>query len=208
MICPCPESAAITTITADDCKEAIGQIQKFGIQRTKDGLTVNEIVIATTNPNLKATWTALKAAIDSTKVQFSPEIIETTHEAGEARTYGSGNQVLNGIPLVIGRNASPFTAAFDRIQQKIAKELKTYECEKNLSVFLIDENGIIWGKTDDVDTPTIFKGIPIESFFVSDKKLGGFDGVDQNMLSWSFKQNWSDDLLGVTPSDFDALEEL
>lgn len=208
MICPCPENATITTISVDDCLESIGQVQKFGIQRLKTAGVVNEIDIATTNPNLKATWVALKAAVDSSKVQFSPNIIEPVQEAGEAREFGSGNQVLNGIPIVLGRKPSPFTAALDRVQQKIVKELKTYECEKELAVFLIDENGIIWGKTDDVDTPTKFKGIPIQSFFTADKKMGMFDENDKNVVKWSFKANWSDDLIGIVPSDFDALTDL
>lgn len=208
LLCGCPPDAQIPTIPTDECIERIGQIQKFLVQRTKNGAVVNEIDIAASNPNLLATWTALKAATDSTKVQTSPYIQEPVNEAGEAREYGGGNQTLGGIPITIGRNPSTFEAAFVDVKQKIIKELKKYECEKELSIFLLNEHGQIIGITDDPDTPAKFKGIPVRSFFVSDKRMGMYEEVDKNMVKWSFLPNWSDNLHIVNPSDFDALAAL
>lgn len=169
---------------------------------------MNNIVIATTNPNLLATWTALKAAADSTKVQVTPYIQDVNNEPGEAREFGGGNQTLGGIPITMGRNPSTLEAAFFDLKQKIAGELKQYECEKELSVFFVNEHGQIIGKTDDPDSPTTFRGFPLRSFFVSDKKLGGFDEPDRNNLKMSFLPNWSDNLHRVTPTDFDALTDI
>ncbi len=206
--CACPPAAALTAIPADDCFEQLGQIQKFMVQRTKDGSTINTITIATTNPNLLATWTALKAAVDNTKVVVSPFVNNPANEAGEAREFGSDNQVVDGAPILLGRQASVFTSEFYNIKQSIVSVIKGLECEKELSVFLITESGNIVGLADDPSSPTTFKGIPIRSFFVSDKVLGNFDEPDRNFVRWSFLPNWSDLLYQVTPSDFDAKTEL
>ena len=208
MICNCPPDAAISTIPVDECLERLGQIQKFGIQRLKNGSVLNEIVIATTNPNVLGTWTDLKSATDSTKVQFSPYIENVENEVGEPRTFGGGNQTIGGIEKIVGRNPSNLTGAFYDLKQAIVKELKKYECEKELAVFLITENGLIVGITDNPATPTKFSGIPIRSFFVSDKKLGGLEESDANNFQWSFLPNWSDNLHIVTPADFNALSAL
>lgn len=208
MLCACPPAAAITDISSDDCKENIGQVQKIVLQRRKDGANLNWIPIATSDPALLATWTALKAAVDNTKVQTTPFIQNPTSETGEAIEFGGGNQTISGIPLVVGRNASTFEAQFYQVKQAIIKEIKAFECEKELSVFLINEDGQIIGLTDDTTTPTQFRGIPIRSFFVSDKRLGGFEEPDSNTVSWGFEPNWSDDLYIVEPTDFDALTQI
>ena len=135
MLCACPPAASIVDIPVDVCIENIGQIQKFGLQRRKTGSAYNWIDITSTNPNLLATWTALKTSADSTKVQFSPFIQEPTSEAGEAIEFGGGNQTVSGIPIIVGRNASTFSAAFLRVKQTIIKEIKKFECETELGVF-------------------------------------------------------------------------
>lgn len=208
LICGCPPAAAITAIPTEECLLKIRQVQGFGVQRTRNAGVLNEIDISTDNPNLLATWTALKAAADSTKVQFSPFVAEPTSEAGEARTYGGGNQTLNGLELTLGRAATPFSCKLLDTYQNVVKALKSYECEAALSVFLLTELGAIVGLVDDHDTPTKFRGIPIQSFFVSDLTLGGYEAPEQNMVSWSFLANWSDYLYQVAPADFDALTQL
>jgi hypothetical protein len=208
MLCACPPAAAIGDISTDECKENIGQVQKIGLQRRKDGTALNWITIATSDPALLATWTALKAAVDNTKVQFTPFIQNPTSETGEAIEFGGGNATVSGIPLIVGRNPSTFEAQFLQVKQTIIKEIKAYECEAELSVFLINEAGDIICIADDPVTPTQVRGIPIRSFFVSDKRLGGFEEPDSNTLSWGFEPNWSDNLTVVSPTDFDALSQL
>lgn len=208
MPCTCPLPTAITDFISDSCNERLGQIQKFIIQRTKDGTTVNEITIATSNPNALATWTALKSASDGTKVQVSTYVQGATVDVGAAREYGSGNEVLGGVPITIGREPSAFSAQMYDLKQSIVKVYKELECEKELSVFLINEHGQIIGEVDDHDSPTTFKGFPIKSFFVGDKDLGGFDEPDKNEVRWSFLPNYSDMLYVVSPTDFDALTDI
>jgi len=208
LLCSCPAPTEIPDITSDDCVERIGEVQKIVFQRTKDGTTLNEITIATSNPNLLATWTALKAASDNTKVTVSPFIQGPESDPGEPREFGGEGQTLGGIPILLGSSPTSFTAQLIDVKQLVVQDLKEYMCERELSVFLVDEHGRIWGLADDPSSATTFRGIPIRGFFVSDKNLGGFTEPDRNEIRWSFLPNWSDNLYSVTPSDFEALVEL
>lgn len=201
----CPPKPAIETIPEDVCPQNIGQVQKFGVQREKNAGVANWIPIADA-PTL-ATYTALKAAADGTKMQFSPFFGAPTSEAGEARTFGGGNETPGGVEFVIGRNPSNFSGSFQRLKQSIIEALKTYEGEKDLRVILLNEHGWLIGEVDDHDNPTQFRGLPIQAFFVQDLTLGGFENVDANAFQWQFKPNWSDKLHIVVPT-FDPLSQL
>lgn len=209
LIVACPPAAEIPDIPTDDCIDRWGQILKVMIQRTKETATTENIItIATTNPNLLATWTALKAAADSTKVQTSPTFVSATFEPGEAIEVGGGNDGVGGVAYTAGRNPTPFNANFIDVKQSVIKALKDYQDEKELSVFFINEDGQIIGVTDDPDTPTTFKGFPIQSFFVQDLGPGGFGETNKNNFKFALKPNWSDNAYRVTPSDFNALTQL
>ena len=77
------------------------------------------------------------------------------------------------------------------------------ECEE-VSVFMIDENGDIWGVVDDHDTIAEFRGIPVENFFVGDRQPGGLTEPDRNAVRFQLAPGWSDKLHKYTPSDFNA----
>lgn len=201
----CPPKASVESIPEDVCPQNIGQVQKFGLQREKTAGVANWIPIA--DAELLATYTALKAAADGTKMQFTPFFGEPNSEAGDARKFGGGNTTPGGVEFVIGRNPSTFTGAFQRLKQSIVKAMKTYEGEKDLRVLLLNEFGWIIGETDDPDAPTMFRGLAIQSFFVQDLTLGGFENVDQNNFEWQFKPNWSDNLHIIVPQ-FDPLSSL
>ena len=61
---------------------------------------------------------------------------------------------------------------------------------------------------DNATTPANYYPIPIKTLFVGDKKLGGMDEPDTNVLSWNMQPNWSDNLVFVDPTDFNALTDL
>jgi hypothetical protein len=204
----CPLGSALGDIPIEDCPESLGQIQKVIFQRVYSASGVkNKLVIATANPAALASWTALLAAADSTKVVPSPFISAPVVEAGAAREFGGGNETLSGIPITIGREPTTFTGSFIMTAQKTIEALKTYQGD-NVGVFLIDEYGRIVGLTDDHTTPTEFYPIPVSSLFVGDKVLGNLEGVDMNAVSWRFAPNWSDKLEIVKPADFEALTGL
>lgn len=209
LICDCPLSEALPDIPVYDCPDSFGQLQKVVFQRLYDATgSANAFKVSSNNITLLASWTTFIAATDATKAVPSPYITNPTFEAGEARTYGDGNEVLGGIPVVIGREATSFTGTLLQEHSDTVAALKKLACEQNLGVYLIDENGEIGALADDVTSPTEYYPIPIRSFFVGDRVLGGFESPDTNAISWSFLPNWSDTLVRVKPDDFNALTDL
>ena len=216
-LCSCPAASALSTIPAVSCVESFGQIQKVAFMCLKkaDG-TVNSFVDgSSTGIDKLAAWTAKMALTDGGKVVISPYIQAPTSEAGEARTFGGGNETLGGVELVIGRNPTSFSGVFRAVPQAIIKVIKELQCEAqadNLGVILFDENGnieAVKGSTvvETTPTPTYFP-IPIRSLFVSDKTHGGLEAPDSNNISWTFLPNFSDDLAIVAPTDFNPLTDL
>ena len=206
MICKCPRGAALPDIPAVTCPESFGQIQKVAFVRLyKTDGTKNKFVTAS-DIKLKASWTPLLTAADDTKVIISPYIQAPTAEAGAARTFGGGNDTLGGIEEIIGREATPFTGVIRKAPQTVIKALKDLQCE-SIGVYLFDENGAI-GAIEDATTAGTYYPIPIRSFFVGDKTLGGFEAPDSNAIQWSFLPNWSDDLKLLAPTDFNPLTDL
>lgn len=216
-LCSCPAASALTTIPAVSCVESFGQIQKVAFMRLKkaDGTANSFVDGSSTGIDKLAAWTAKMALTDGGKVVISPYIQAPTSEAGEARTFGGGNETLGGVELVIGRNPTSFSGVFRAVPQAIIKVIKELQCEAqadNLGVILFDENGnieAVKGSTvvDTTSTPTYFP-IPIRSLFVSDKTHGGLEAPDSNNISWTFLPNFSDDLAIVEPTDFNPLTDL
>jgi len=204
LLCDCPLGAALPDVPINDCIEDFGQLQKIVLQRIySSGTTKNTIA----DPTLEASWTALLAASNGTKVVQSPYLANPDSEPGAARTYGGGNATPGGVEITIGREPTSVTAEILRSPQDTIKALKELSCE-NIGVWLIDEHGRIGCLADDVDTPTTYYPIPVQNFFVGDKALKGLEEPDRNAISWKFFPNWSDYFKILTPSDFDALTDL
>lgn len=210
MTCSCPAASALTTIPAQGCAESFGQIQKVAFQRLKTDTGAKNSFTTTADIKLKASWTPLLTASDSTKIVVSPYIQAPTVESGAARTFGGGNETLGGVEMVIGREPTPFTGAMRAVAQSVIKAMKDLQCEAaadNLGVYLFDENGNVCAVQDET-TATTFYPIPIRSLFIGDKTFGGLEAPDSNPIQWSFLPNYSDDLAIVTPTDFNPLTDL
>ena len=209
LICQCPAGAAITTIPNVVCPENFGQIQKVAFQRLRkaDG-TANKFSAAA-SILLKASWTAQLAATDGGKIVISPYINAPADSGGDVRLTSGGNDDLGGIPAVLGGNPVQFDGSLRSVPQSVIKAMKELQCEANagnLGVFLFDENGkieAIAGETEGDYLP-----IPIRALFVGSKIHGNFDAKDSNAISWQYPDNYSDDLVIVTPTDFNPLTDL
>ena len=210
LICQCPAAAAITTIPNVACPENFGQIQKVAFQRlrkadgTKNSFTNSASIL------LKASWTALLAAADGSKVVVSPYINAPADSGGDARRTGGGNDDLGGISEVLGGNPVQFDGSMRSVPQNVIKIMKELECEANagnLGVYLFDENGKIEAIQDET-TQTTHYPIPIRSLFIGSKIHGNFDAKDSNAISWLYPDNYSDQLKIVTPTDFNPLTDL
>lgn len=209
--CGCPAGAHLADLQIADCKESFGQIQKVIIQRRYSSAGVLN-KITTKNITSKTAMAALATAADGTKIIISPYIQNPTTTPGEARTFGGGNQTLGGVEIVIGREATSFEGIIYQEKQSTIKTMKEYSCE-DIGVYLIDENGNIGAIKEDVadeGTITSYRPIPLRSFFVGDKNLGGYEEPDSNAIRWSFLPNWSDDLeiIKQTEMDYNPLTDL
>ena len=209
-LCTCPAAAALTEIPSAGCPESFGQIQKIAFQRlrkadgTKNSFTSQNSIL------LKASWTALMAASDGTKIVLSPYVQAPTNEAGSPRTFGGGNETLGGVEIIIGREPTTFSAVIRSVQQSIIKAMKDLQCEAqadNLGVYLIDENGAVECVKDESAANTFYP-IPIRSLFVGDKSHGGLEAPDSNAIQFAFLPNYSDDLSIQVPTDFNPLTDL
>lgn len=200
----CPAATAIPTIPAESCAQNFGQIQKIIFQRLYNGSSRNSITGITTgtatagDATLLASWTALKAKTDGEKIAVTPFIESPTDDGGDARTYGGGNETLNGIEMIIGSNPVNFSCRLNGKEQSIIAELKKLQCEalaNNLGVYLVNENGQIEGQVIATGSTTkTWAPIPIQKLFVGDKHHGNFDGPDYNDLQFAFAPGYSDKL--------------
>ena len=190
--CSCPVGTHLPNLVIPDCKESMGQIQKVIFQRLGTS-------VAAAGFTDSATMDGYLSADDDEKMLISPYIQNPATEPGAARTFGGGNQTINGVEIVIGREATAFTGVIYQEAQSVIKTLKQLECEPNLGVYLIDEYGNIGGyfaKTGTGSTATLAASpIPISNLFVGDKNLGGLEEPDANNIQWNFLPNWSDDLV-------------
>ena len=198
--CGCPAGRHLNDLVIAECKESFGQIQKVLFMRIYSSNGVKNTITAETM-KAKAKMTPLFTAADGTKLVISPYIQNPTTDPGDARTFGGGNQTLGGIEIVIGREPTTFSGIIYQEAQSVIKTLKSYSCEK-IGVMLIDENGNI-GAIDADGTGASYEPIPVDKFFIGDKKLGGYEEPDSNTISWSFFPNWSDDLVLIKSDDFD-----
>jgi len=210
LICQCPAAAAITTIPAVACPENFGQIQKVAFQRLRKADGTRNSFTSTAAIGLKASWTALLAASDGSKIVVSPYINAPADSGGDARMTSGGNDDLGGIPEVLGGNPVQFDGSLRSIPQSTIKVMKQLMCEAsagNLGVFLFDENGKIQAVQDQT-TATTYYPIPIRALFIGSLIHGNFDAKDSNAISWQYPDNYSDDLAIVAPTDFNPLTDL
>ena len=210
LVCQCPAAAALTTIPKVTCPENFGQIQKVAFQRltkadgTKNSFTSSASIL------LKASWTALLAAADGSKVVVSPYINAPADSGGDARKTSGGNDDLGGIAEVLGGNPVVFDGQLRSVPQSVIKTMKDLQCEANagnLGVFLFDENGNIEAIQDGT-TNTTYYPIPIRGLFIGSKIHGNFDAKDMNAIQWEYPDNYSDNLKIVKPTDFNPLTDL
>ena len=210
LVCQCPAASALTTIPNVACSENFGQIQKVAFQRLRKADGTRNSFTSAAAIGLKASWTALLAAAEGSKIVVSPYINAPADSGGDARMSSGGNDDLGGIAEVLGGNPVQFDGQIRSVPQSVIKIMKELQCEANagnLGVFLFDENGNIQAVQDQT-TATTYYPIPIRALFIGSLIHGNFDAKDSNAISWQYPDNYSDDLAIVKPSDFNPLTDL
>lgn len=170
---------------------------------TKNSFTTQSSIL------VKASWTALLSANDGSKVVVTPYINAPADSGGDARMSSGGNDDLGGIAEVLGGEPVQFNGQLRSIPQAVAKALKSLSCESNvgnLGIYLFDENGRI--EAIKGETTGTYYPIPVRSFFVGSKIHGNYDAKDSNLIQWAYPDNYSDDLVILTPTDFNPLTDL
>lgn len=196
LACTCPTPTVIGSVITEikPCDVNFGQTQKMIFWRAGNTVSIASAV-------LLATWTDLLVATGDTKAVVTPFIGAPTNEGGEAIEFGSGNEVRDGVPIILGAEPVTFTAMMYGAEQSVILAFKELMCE-DLEVILINSDGKFGAKV----VGTAMSGFPITSLFISDKKLGGYDAADTNEVKWRFRPNWSDYFTIVDPNDsFSAL---
>jgi hypothetical protein len=197
--CGCPAGPHLADLEINECKESLGQIQKVAFQRIyKAAGELNSVE----DPTKKASFSILFSATDGTKMVVSPYIQGPSTEPGAARKFGGGNQTLGGIQITIGREPTAFTGVIYQESQKTIAQMKQYMCE-SIGVWLIDENGNIGCLLEGEGESAKYMPIPIDGLFIGDKKFGGFEEPDSNIIEWSFLPNWSDKFVIVKRETLD-----
>ena len=210
LVCQCPAASALTTIPNVQCSENFGQIQKVAFQRLRKADGTRNSFTNSASILLKASWTALLAAADGSKVVVSPYINAPADSGGDARMSSGGNDDLGGVAEVLGGNPVQFDGQLRAVPQSVIKVMKELQCEANagnLGVFLFDENGNIQAVQDQT-TNTTYYPIPIRALFIGSLIHGNYDAKDANAISWQYPDNYSDDLKIVKPTDFNPLTDL
>lgn len=203
-MCSCPAGAALPAVPNASCPQDFGQVQKIIFQRIFKTAGTKNSFTQTASIKQLSSWTALFSASDGTKCVITPYVEAPTSDGGDAITFGGGNDTVGGTTKVIGRNPVNMSFVMRQMTQDVIKALKGLQCEDELGVYLVNGDGQILAlsSADNEYTP-----IPIRSLFISDLKLMGLDNPDENVLSFSFLPNWSDDAKVVTP-DFNPLTDL
>ena len=146
----------------------------------------------------------------STTIPSLNGYVSTMANVGETSGWGIDLQI-NALPVKTKdfEWSSVLSWSLDRNKiEKLANGVteninKNWFVGEEIGVYLIDENGNIGAIADDPANPANFSPIPIRSFFVGDKNLGGYEEPDSNSIRWGFLPNWSDNLVIVQQSEMD-----
>lgn len=206
MDCICPGATFITPISAFTCGVDLKQIQRLAFQRRGDSF---DTAVALTDILDLADWQTKISASDDTKIVVTPKIGgDPIITAGDAlETGGGGNDTLNGVTEINGKNPSTFTCVFKSLPSNIQAEIETLMCESanGLVVYLFLQGGSI--AVVEIVAGVEHKGFDIEAFFFGDRNNEGFGTKDTNAMSFQFPAYWSSNLVKLKPN-FNPLEDL
>jgi len=174
----------------------VGQIQKIVFWRTSNTISVASAVQSTT-------WTRLLASTAAgAKALVTPFVHNPDIPAGDPREYGGGNETRWGAPLRKGAQSPVLTFSMMAEDQDVITNLKYLRCEALDVIFINEANQFVYA--DAQNGTAGFYGFEVVpgSLFIGDKKIGGFEEWDANLLQFNLKPNWSDTLEVSTETAF------
>lgn len=208
ILCDCPLTGAINGLLDENCRKSIGQWRKLIIQRTADDAGVdNVITVATTDPADVATWTALAAAVDESKVVFSPKIYEFTPAQHETQEYAGGDASPDGETIPLRELAADQTYKYIGTSAALERALKELNCWNTvgLSIFIVGDGNRIWGYSN--DDGVTFKGIRVNKHYVGAKMPAVNSTIDSNPVTIGLPSDWGEYLYPID-TNFDPMKNL
>lgn len=188
----CPLPTAIESIlTAETCPVNFGQIQKLVFWR--HGNTLAAVACAET----ESVWTTLLAAADDTKAIVSPFTSGASLTPGEARSFGGGNDTLDGIEIILGSEPAVFTGRFLQYPTTTVARLKQLMCE-DLDVIFVNENGQFGYRA----VSGVFYGFHVRGMFVGDLSLPGYAEPLGNTITFKIPSSEMDGFTISNATDF------
>ena len=183
--CPAGTYLESAVTTLNPCPADVGQIQRLIFWRT------GQSVASITTALIPTTWVTLAAATDATKALFTPFLHNPDMPAGDPREFGGGNETRWGAPLRKGGQSPVFTFSMLAEDQDVITALKQLRCETVDVLFVNEASQLVYS-----DAGGVIAGFPVvqNSLFIGDKKVGGFDEWDSNILQFNLQPNWSDSL--------------
>lgn len=191
----CPPATALESVVTSltDCPSSVGQVQKLVFWRTGNSIA------SVTTALIQTTWDTLLAAADDTKALVTPLLHNPDVPMGDPREFGGGNETQWGATYRKGGQAPTATFTMHDVDQDAITSLKKLACEYLAVIFIDEANRFVYSDTG--STVAGFEVVP-NSLFVSDKKLGGFDEPDTNLLMFDLQPMWSDTLEITIASTF------
>ena len=188
--CPAPTGIASIVTSTTACPTEFGQIRKLIFWRRGNSLD------AVASATVSTVFTAYLSATGDTKMVVSP-FLTFLIPPSEAREAGSGSEVPNGIPRLVGPTSPKAEGQIWQTSQETIEAMKDLQCEY-LDVLFINESNQLGYKLDGAAV----KGFPIHSLFISDPAMGSFDEGTRNMISCYLEPNWSDGFRISTATTF------
>lgn len=199
--CVCPPGDAIVDIPDNDCGFSLLQVQKIIVARRSNSAFATLLL-----PQVLANWTTLLTATDDTKAQITPFVEEfKIPQADPILQGGDDNTTIDGAPIPVGAAQIRAEGKFPEIASTVLEALKAFNCERDLMVYLVNQNSMIYGINP---TGTVFTGIPIRAWFVGDAGNDGLNTRDKAPIGFNLRYNWRNKLVGIIPTDFDPLLDL
>ena len=181
--CACPPADALPSQANPTCPEKLGNITRFAIGRIAGG--------DFTDITDEAEWDTRIAAVDNSKIVFTPLLSETTFPSSAIiETAKDDNTSPFGEGFKVGEGSATVTALAKNTESAIKDTLKELECYTDLAIVLIDSNST----TGSIGNALI----PISNFFVGTKTFGGIAEVDSFPISFTLKPCWDS---GITYND-------
>lgn len=191
--CPSPTALESAVTTLNPCPSDVGQIQKLVFWRT------GQSIASVTTALIQTTWDTLLAAADDTKALVTPFVHNPDIPPGDPREFGGGNETRWGAALRKGAQSPVLSFMMLAEDQDVIASLKKLRCEALDVLFINEANQLIYS-----DAGAVVAGFPVvpNSLFVGDKKVGGLEDYDSNLLMFNLQPNWSDTLEITTATDF------